>query len=278
VIAGAAFAAINSRCKRREALTMVQLNSAGGPDETKLIVVLPAYNEAAGLSSLLSAIKSALRTCGFRYRVILVDDGSTDQTCRVVKEFSGVMPLTVLRHETNAGFGSALRDGLLEALKNVGHSDFIVTMDADATHLPEQIPAMAAMIRSGCDIVIASRRQPGAQVYGVPVGRRILSFGIAQVCRLMFPTKGVRDYSSGYRAYRASVLQQAVQVYGDRLFEVRGFACTLDLLLKLRRLKVVFGETPIVLRYDLKADGTKMRVWATVLGTLSLLMRRRLRS
>jgi dolichol-phosphate mannosyltransferase len=67
-----------------------------------------------------------------------------------------------------------------------------------------------------------------------------------------------------------------LRVYGERLFDVEGFSCTMDLLLKLRRMKIVFAETPIDLRYDRKEGESKMRVGATSVATLALLVRRRL--
>jgi len=65
-------------------------------------------------------------------------------------------------------------------------------------------------------------------------------------------------------------------VYGERLFDTEGFSCTMDLLLKLRRMKLVFAETPIDLRYDLKGGLSKMRVGSTIATSLALMFRRRL--
>ena len=125
-------------------------------------------------------------------------------------------------------------------------------------------------------MVVASRFRPGATVRGVPFYRQALSVVASWLCRVLFPTHGVRDFTCGYRAFRASALKQALRKYGDQLFDAEGFSCTMDLLLKLRRMKIVFGETPINLRYDLKAGESKMHVGSTILRTLSLMFRRRL--
>jgi dolichol-phosphate mannosyltransferase len=92
----------------------------------------------------------------------------------------------------------------------------------------------------------------------------------------MFPIRGVRDYTCGYRAYRASALRQAVDHYGDRLVTEQGFSCMADVLLKMRRLPLVMGEVPLELHYEERGDGSKMRVLRTIRQTLLLIFRRRL--
>ena len=93
---------------------------------------------------------------------------------------------------------------------------------------------------------------------------------------MLFPTPGVRDFTCGYRAYRASALATASKAYGDSLFEFEGFQCMVDLLLKLRATGARFTEAPSVLRYDLKQGQSKMRIVRTATRTLHLLIKRRL--
>jgi dolichol-phosphate mannosyltransferase len=246
------------------------------PVQATVIVVLPAYNEGPSLNPLLDSVHLSMSDASLSYKVVLVDDGSSDETRAVLEECAHRIPLTVIRHEKNMGLSATIRDGLIEAARQARDADIIVTMDADETHTPGLILMMTEKIRLGCDVVVASRYQPGARICGVPVYRRILSFGVSSISRLLFPTEGLRDFTCGYRAYRAGVLQKAMLVYQDRLFETVGFGCMLDLLLKLRVLHAVFGEVPIHLRYDRKSGKSKMRVWSTIFGTFSLLFRRRL--
>jgi len=85
----------------------------------------------------------------------------------------------------------------------------------------------------------------------------------------------VWDFTSGYRAYRASVLKQAYAQYGDKLVDQDGFQCMVDILLKLRTMPLIFGEVPMILRYDLKRGPSKMRLIKTAAATLRLLCARR---
>ncbi len=93
--------------------------------------------------------------------------------------------------------------------------------------------------------------------------------------RSAFPTPGVRDFTCGYRAYRASVLKAAVRRYRQEFIDEEGFQCMVDILLKLRRMNLRFDEVPLVLRYDLKAGKSKMKVARTIFKTLVLLVKRR---
>jgi dolichol-phosphate mannosyltransferase len=134
---------------------------------------------------------------------------------------------------------------------------------------------MVRLIREGHDVVIASRFTRGSRVRGVPFNRRVLSRLAGILIKLMFPIRGVRDYTSGYRAYRAGVLQQ-VTSQDPGFFDQDGFQVMVDVLLKLRRdPDLIFGEAPMILRYDLKEGESKMDVVATVSGTMRLLIRRR---
>lgn len=253
-----------------------QMTTPGSLVQFKVIVVLPAYNEGPNLAPLLSAIDHAMVGAGLRYEVVLVDDGSSDGTLEVLRECQPKYPLAVVQHVRNRGLAETIRDGLLEALRRATDSDVIVTMDADGTHIPTAILEMIKLIDSGCDVVVASRFRPGATVRGVPPYRQALSVGASYLCRALFPTAGIRDFTCGYRTVRASALQQALREYGEGLFDAEGFSCTMDLLLKLRSMNIVFGETPINLRYDLKAGESKMKVGSTIFVTLGLLIRRRL--
>ena len=207
--------------------------------------------------------------------MIVVDDGSRDATALVASKATFVMPIELVEHRVNRGLAAALRTGLTAALDRCGPDDVIVTMDADNTHPPQLIPGMMAKIAQGFDVVIASRFQPGAKVHGVPRSRQLYSVGARFLFQAMFPIRGVRDYTCGYRAYRATALRQAVQMYGDQLISETGFSCMADLLLKLQRLPLRMAEVPLELHYERRGTGSKMHVARTIRETMSLLVRRR---
>lgn len=242
---------------------------------SKVVVVLPAYNEAENLAPLLERIDQAMFESGTEYLVVVVDDGSRDDTVAVAAAHARHMPVRIERHETNQGLGATIRDGLTAAADLCGDDDIVVVMDADNTHTPGLIRSMVRCIREGSDVAIASRFQPGAHVRGVPLGRRLLAMAGSALFRLVFPTRGVRDYTCGYRAYRGALLKEAFARLGDAFITEDGFQCMVDVLLKLRSMGAIISEVPLVLRYDLKSGKSKMAVGRTVVRTLSLMVRRR---
>lgn len=242
----------------------------------KVWVALPAYNEENSLPPLLKAIEAALEPAGIEYGVIVVDDGSRDATTSIAREAALHGPVELIMHGKNQGLAAAIRTGLNAAVARSGPRDVIVTMDCDDTHPPRLIPQMLDQINEGRDVVIASRFQPGAKVVGVPASRMLYSVGARWMFQMLFPIHGVRDYTCGYRAYRAEAIRAAGAMYGDKLITETGFSCMADLLLKLRRLPLEMSEIPLELRYDRRGGGSKMRVLRTIRQTLLLMVRRRL--
>jgi len=245
-------------------------------DKRTIFVVLPAFNEEASIGKLLDHIAEALREASLEFNIIVVDDGSTDRTTHETLERSTRMSVRLVRHKTNQGLGATIRDGLFEASALAKARDIIVTMDADDTHTPGLIFRMVRMISEGFDVVIASRYQTGSRTIGVPLLRRALSRIASWLFRILFPIHGVKDFTCGFRAYRAAVIRQAIAEHGASFVDQAGFQCMVDILLKLRRKPLIMGEVPFILRYDFKEGATKMKVGATVRKTLRLIMARRL--
>lgn len=248
---------------------------SGSRERRQVYVVLPVYNEESRIESLLQHIDEAMKDADVEYQVVLVDDGSRDSTGRIVQRCSAQMPIRMIRHELNAGLGATIRDGLIAAAGVSTDRDIIITMDADDTHAPGLILRMIRMISEGHDVVIASRYREGSRCVGVPMARRLLSRGASWLFRAVFPIRGVRDYTCGYRAYRAPVVKDAFAKYGEEFLDQDGFQCMVDILLKLRHMNLIFGEVPFILRYDYKEGGSKMNVSRTVKDTLGLMWKRR---
>lgn len=244
----------------------------------RLYVVLPAYNEAENIPTLLDSlavVASGIRALGYSTHYIVVDDGSDDETPAILTEYKAKLPIEVIRHEPNQGLGPTLRDGFKRASDLAKGADIVVAMDADNTHPVGLIPTMLQKVKEGNDVVIASRYRPGSRVVGLSLFRHVMAYGARSLFTLIFPISGVRDYTCGFRAYRASVLQNAFRQYGAAFIEHEGFQCSADILLRLSRLGAIMNEVPMILRYDLKEGASKMRVGKTVHQTILLLIQRR---
>lgn len=231
------------------------------PEMPDVTVVVPMRNERSSVDPLFEKFDH-LSGPAAPDRVLVVDGASTDGTAARAEAWRDRLPVEVLRLEENLGLGGALEVGFGRALED--GPDAVVTMDGDDSHDPAAILDLVARLREGCDVVIASRFQPGGQEVGVAGGRKLLSHAASRTFRLLFPTRSVTDYSSGFRAYRPRALHRVEREYGSLVAE-RGFACQMELLLRLRATGARMAEVPLVLRYDRKASESKMEIGATLL-------------
>lgn len=226
--------------------------------------VVPAYDEAASIGDLIDRISQVAAEAAWSWELIVVDDGSTDGTGEIARARADAgLPVSVLRSECNQGLGCTIRTGLRAACDAASATDVIVTLDADLTQDPAYVPAMLAKLDEGHDVVIASRYRRGSAVEGLSSARRMLSFGASALILLVRPIRGVRDYSCGFRAYRASALQQGFKRYGDELVSESGFGCMVEIAERLRE-SASFAEIPFVLHYGEKRRPSAIRIGPTI--------------
>jgi dolichol-phosphate mannosyltransferase len=243
----------------------------------RVLIGLPAYNEEIALPRLLARIAPLAKSSAAPMTVVLYNDGSSDATVPIAREWQSRLSLVILDGVVNKGLGAGLRALVEYAVAQADDDDVLVVMDCDDTHDPAQIGDMLDKLAAGADVAIGSRYVRGATVRGVPAFRRLTALGAAGLFKSVHPVRGVWDYTCGYRAYRVAVLKQAAAKYGDALIAERGFACMVELLLKLNALGVRFAEIPLRLRYDLKPTATKMGVGSNMRRLLLLLVRWRWR-
>jgi len=154
-----------------------------------LSVVIPAFREGAHLSGILAAVRSALGQCGLPYELVLVDDGSPDDTWRVITAEAGTcQAMRALRLSRNFGKEAALCAGLENT-----RGDAVIVMDADGQHPPSLIPEMVrTWQRSGADIVEAVKRRRGRESLSSKVGAQLFYFVLNKLSGFHF--KGASDF------------------------------------------------------------------------------------
>lgn len=217
---------------------------------------------------MLPKIRETLATTKHAFQIVVCDDGSSDGTLRVLESYKHKLPLTVIAHKMNRGLGETIRDLFEYAAETAGDTDIIVRMDCDDTHDPRYIKDLVARIDQGFDIVTTSRFAPGGGQRGVDSYRSFISLVANFYMRFVFRIPGLREYSCGYRAYRASLIKRAIAVYGNNFIQLRGlgFTCTLEKIVKLNLLGARFSEVPFVLRYNQKVSSSKMVSSITTFG------------
>lgn len=168
----------------------------------RTLVVLPTFQEADNIAEVLRRVRAAAPDVD----VLVVDDSSPDGTAGIAKaaghELGGV---DVLVRAAKAGLGSAYRAGFREGLSR-GY-DVLVEMDSDLSHDPSVLPDLVRAIDGGADLVVGSRYIPGGSIPHWPIHRRMLSRWGNRYAAAMLGL-AIRDATSGYRAYRASMVDQ----------------------------------------------------------------------
>lgn len=174
------------------------------PEQDRVLVVIPTFNERDNLAPIVDRVRAALPTV----HVLVVDDNSPDGTGELADELAEADPgVHVLHREGKAGLGAAYLAGFDWALER--DYEAVVEMDADGSHAPEELPALlAATDRAGgaADVVLGSRYVPGGRVLNWPWYREWLSRG-ANVYSKWALGAGVDDITGGFRVYRREVLR-----------------------------------------------------------------------
>jgi len=162
-----------------------------------IFVVIPAYNEAQRIGAVLSKLSN------YPYRIVVVDDASTDNTAQVVARF----PVDLLQHKVNRNQGAALQTGNAYALSQ--GADIIVHFDADGQFLAEEIKDMVEPIISGnCDIVFGSRFL--SKKSQLPWLKEFVIFPLARIFNRIFLKVNLTDPQSGFRAMTSQAAQQII--------------------------------------------------------------------
>jgi undecaprenyl-phosphate 4-deoxy-4-formamido-L-arabinose transferase len=186
---------------RPEQRSMEERRIAGPQDEPAVSVVIPVFNEAAGIAELHARLRAVLDALGRSTEVIYVDDGSTDRSLEALLAVQAVDDrVTVVTLARNAGQHAAVLAGLAHSRGAV-----VVTMDADLQNPPEEIPKLLAAVDAGHDVVGTWRESRADTAL-----RRIVSSGITW---LISRSVGVdiRDCGSMLRAYRRDVVDEIVR-------------------------------------------------------------------
>lgn len=220
-------------------------------------VIMPLYNEGAHIVGNLQRTAAALRLLG-AFELIVVDDGSVDDSGEELKRAIGLFPELRVFQIAHAGKGEALRSGAAQA-----RGEFIIFFDADLDLPPEQILFFIALQRAkNADAVIGSKMHADSTV-DYPLIRRVYSLGYFLLVKLLFGLP-VRDTQTGLKLVRRDLLCRALE-----RTRVKGFAFDLELLVHLVRLHAYMVEAPVVVDFKIKFGGIgASTVWEIFIETM----------
>jgi dolichol-phosphate mannosyltransferase len=236
-----------------------------------IYILLPAFNESIGIEILLQNISMQLSNQS--YCLIVVNDGSTDNTLSILEKLQSKLNLKILNHEKNLGLGIAMQTGINYISDIINENDIVITMDADNTHPTDLFTQLIEKINNGFDIVIASRYAKGGKEIGLTRLRKILSNTASAMMSFFIPIKNVTDYTSGYRAYSGKIIKKSWKHYGKKLITKSGFTCMAEMLIKLFKINAKISEVGFPLRYDLKMGKSKIKIFRTIFDYFCLILR-----
>lgn len=217
---------------REQSNYFVETVHADGHDgEYKIIVGIPAYNEEVGIGSVI------LRAREYASEIVVVDDGSTDQTVAVACEAGA----TVIEHETNAGKGAAVQT-LFDHVAGQSFDAFVL-IDGDGQHVPSDIPQVAGPVSEGeSDLVVGSRYLGDSTEDETPRYRR---FGqrVLDVLTMSSSRMNVSDSQSGFRAFSPKAVE-------DLELNSQSFGVESEMISETSSKGLTIEERPIDVRYE----------------------------
>jgi glycosyltransferase involved in cell wall biosynthesis len=209
-------------------------------------VVIPAYNESQVLKEVLGELRDYNRS----YNIVVVDDGSSDETASVASGFD----VHILRHPVNLGQGAAIATGIEYALRE--GADIVVTFDADGQMSAEDIGAVVnEVLKEGIDVALGSRFLT-ARPKGMP---RVKKTGLKLATIFTELSTGLKitDTHNGLRAFRAEALRKIV-ITQNRM------AHASEILSEIARNKLTYREVPVTIRYTEYSKAKGQSIFNTI--------------
>lgn len=169
----------------------------------QISIVIPLYNEEESLPELIDWISRVMKTHGFLYEVIMIDDGSTDNSWSVIQEMTSRFPIKAIKFNRNYGKSAALNVGFKHSKGEV-----VITMDADLQDSPDEIPELYEMIKSGNHLVSGWKKKRFD-----PISKTVPSKLFNRVTRVLSGIK-LHDFNCGLKAYDQKLVK-TLDIYGE---------------------------------------------------------------
>jgi len=212
----------------------------------KICIVIPVYNEKGIIDESIRTILPYLKNLSYETKLVVVNDGSTDGTKRIIEEItSGNDDLELITHITNRGYGAAICTGIRFAIKN--NYDYTVFMDSDLTNHPKYLKDFYAKIGEGWEYIKATRYSKGGEVKDVPFNHRIISKVGNFIAKILYGIP-LTDLTNGFRAVKVDILRKIE-------FKEKTFVIIMEELYEAKYLTGSFCDIPYVLTSRQKWQG-----------------------
>jgi dolichol-phosphate mannosyltransferase len=236
-----------------------------------IFLLIPLYNEEDNIINLSEQIRR-LPFSSDEFFIVFSDDGSSDDTQKLIRKFFKDFNFFVLEAIINQGPGAAFNNGFNYILQtSTSDEDIVITLEADSTSDFNLIRKMIVMSSMEFDIVLASVYAQGGGFQGTTVFRKAISSIANLLFRYVFDIK-VLTLSSFFRLYKVSILKNIKEKHQEVISE-KGFICMLEVLLKAIRIDAKIIEIPMVLHSNNRVGKSKMKIVKTTKEYLSFFWR-----
>jgi len=223
--------------------------------EPYLSIIIPAYNEEKRLPYTLIDINKYLSLESYAYEILVVNDGSTDNTVEEVKKlYSIVGNLRIIDNKVNRGKGTAVKQGMLEA-----KGKFRIFMDADNSTSIDQFEKMIPYLNEGFDVVIGSRAVKGAKLSPPPSLRRMILGRLGNLIIRLFLLPNIRDTQCGFKCFSA---EAAFNIF--RLQKISDWGFDIEILALAKAFKYKIKKIPVTWK---DSFGSKVK-WSAYINVL----------
>jgi len=175
---------------------------------TKIAIVIPVYNEKENLPTLMQRLTSVMQSLGKSYEIIFIDDGSSDNSLEILKEFSQKPSVKIVELTRNYGQHAAILAGF-----SVSSAEIVITMDADLQNPPEEIPNLMKVMEEGNYDVVGTIRRGRKDSFWRIIPSKIINMVARKITGV-----SLRDWGCMLRAYRRSVVERMIQCHEHSTF------------------------------------------------------------
>ena len=238
-----------------------------------LFLVVPVYNESANLVSLFDSLHKLAKDYKktFRVEIIMVDDGSTDQTATMAKNLAKGINMHLIIHPENMGPGFAFANAFEHLASRLHDLDIIVTLEGDNTSRVDLIQQMLHRLEEGYDVIFASPYLYGGSIKNTSTFRFFLSATANLFVKELLDIHGLQTVSSFFRMYKAKFLLNMQKVYGPQIVCRRGFECMTEMVMKMVYLNARISEIEMILDTAQRVGKSRMKLFQTIVGYFALL-------
>ncbi|MEK6984217.1 MAG: glycosyltransferase family 2 protein [Nanoarchaeota archaeon] len=166
-----------------------------------VIITIPAYNEEKTIAALIGRIHKIMKSNGYNYKILVIDDGSRDRTRHVAKKAGAI----VYSHPMNYGLAECFKTEIEQCLKL--NANAILHIDADLQYQPEEIPKLLKEIENGYELVLGSRFK--GEIEEMPLVKRLGNIAFSQVVSQITGLK-ISDAQTGFRAFTKKVAEDVL--------------------------------------------------------------------